>query len=116
MDNQELKKYINIEEGLARLLGNKVLFKRILTIFSASDAMDRLENEFNSGNLQKASEIAHEIKGMAGNLSLTALYTDSAELMLVLRTGVCEAERVAACRKNWDTTEDVVRQVLIDFQ
>ena len=116
MDNHELKKYINIEEGLGRLLGNKTLFKRILTIFSASDAMDRLEKDFNEGNLQKASEVAHEIKGMAGNLSLTALYTDSADLMVTLRTGICEADRVAECRRIWNITEDVVKQVLVDFQ
>ena len=115
MESSELKKYINIDEGLARLQGNKTLFKRILTIFSASDAMDRLEAEFNSGNLAKAGEIAHEIKGMTGNLSLTTLYTDSADLMVILRSGVCSADRVQQCRENWNSTQDAVKEVLSSF-
>ncbi|MDL2292507.1 hypothetical protein LJC17_02830 [Acholeplasma sp. OttesenSCG-928-E16] len=107
----ESNEYINVEEGLGRIQGNKMLYRRILSIFLTSDSFDRLDQKVREGDFQKASEVAHEIKGMTGNLALPLLYNESADLMLHLREGYYDSERYERYKITWVKTKEAVQHV-----
>ncbi len=65
---------IQYEQGLARIMGNEKMYKRLLGIFLKDPNIAALEEAVKSGNIEKAAESSHAIKGIAGNLSLGPLY------------------------------------------
>ena len=69
-------------EGLKRLQGNKVLYRRLLKGF-ASDYMQRandIRQALDAGDYQNAHKIIHDIKGLAGNLAALQLHAAAAKL------------------------------------
>ena len=78
---------IDIASALERIGGNKALLVRLLRSFSdeykraASEIREALEKN----DLQSARELAHSIKGVAGNLSATDLYAAASQLEATIR-------------------------------
>jgi HPt (histidine-containing phosphotransfer) domain-containing protein len=85
MDEQEIKKYIDIENGLKRVLGKEVVYKKMLGMFSQAEEFASLEEALAQKDFAKAADIAHAIKGFTGNLDMPALFKESTELMHQLR-------------------------------
>lgn len=85
--NWEGHPYINLEEGLGRLRGNKKIYKTLLGTFLKNDSMTTLQNALDSGDADAAAMAAHTIKGMAGNLSFTALYECSMTQEAAIKSG-----------------------------
>ncbi|MDR2931661.1 MAG: Hpt domain-containing protein [Oscillospiraceae bacterium] len=79
--------YINLEEGLGRIGGNKKIFGTLLDSFARNKSYDELCGALEAGDLPAAAAAAHAIKGMTANLSMTALYSASAELEQALKAG-----------------------------
>lgn len=78
---------IDIRSALARIRGNKILFRDILIDFSEEYAFvtQEIESEINKGDLTTAERIAHNVKGIAGNISAKALYEAAGELERAIR-------------------------------
>lgn len=106
------KVYMNTTEALDRLRGNEMLFKRLLEIFLKSPEFDQFEEVLASGDIPKAADAAHGIKGMTGNLSLTELFETSTKLMNELRAGVVDEGSLAAYRDALVKTRDAVNAYL----
>jgi HPt (histidine-containing phosphotransfer) domain-containing protein len=106
--NEELKEYIDIESALARLRGNKALYVKMLGLFFAGNDLSELEAAVAENALDKAGNIAHAIKGVAGNLSLTALYDESVELMQTLRRGELDPALFEEFRETYSETRSLV--------
>lgn len=87
MDNSEIKKYIDLDGGLARVGGNAKLYSRLLGMFLKSKEIDVFEEAIAENDIPKAADAAHAIKGVSGNLSLTVLFETSMQLMNQLRNG-----------------------------
>lgn len=104
--------WINLDEGLGRVRNNKKLFKRMLSMFLASEEFSALEDALAAGDLEKAAASAHSIKGMTGNLSLTPLFLASTELLEPLRAGKLDEGALAKFRTAHDETKKAVEEMI----
>ena len=92
MENQE-NKYIDVTSALARVRGNKAIYKKMLGMFLQSNSFADFENILSQKDYAKASEIAHGIKGMTGNLGMNTLFELSSKLMVEMKTGAAPDEQ-----------------------
>lgn len=91
---EELKELgVDIEDGLKRLNKNEALYKRLLGTFVKTMKAKTLAPDFDANDCTEAIEIAHAIKGTAGNLSLTPVYEAYSEITNLLRAGQPEEAR-----------------------
>ena len=104
--------YINLEEGLGRIRGNKSLYKRMLQMYLASPEFEKLETCFNANDAKGAAEVSHAIKGMVGNLGLTALFEISTALMNSFRAGNWDEALIDSYRLAEKETRIAVNETL----
>jgi HPt (histidine-containing phosphotransfer) domain-containing protein len=71
--------YIELAEGLNRVMGNTKLYVKLLNKFKADPNLEALLAAVEGADYEKAQGFAHTIKGIAANLSLTELYKQSVE-------------------------------------
>ena len=82
----QLKAYgADVNEGMARCVGNEALYLRLVASVPKEKSFDRLKESIASGNLDTAFESAHALKGVTGNLSLTPLYNPLVRITELLR-------------------------------
>lgn len=77
----------NTEEGLSRCMNNEAFYLRMVTMILNDTAPAKLRAAVEAGDLKGGFEAAHALKGVAGNLSLTPLYTKASEITELLRAG-----------------------------
>lgn len=90
----EIEKYIDLETALARVRGNKVIYAKMLNLFTGSGEFAAFDAALAEGDTDGAARIAHGIKGMTGNLGFTVLYETSAHLTEQLKTGVVDKDEL----------------------
>jgi HPt (histidine-containing phosphotransfer) domain-containing protein len=73
---------IDVSDALARLRGDVKLFRRLLTGVARNHAQYDLQikSALDDGNLHEARARAHDLKGLAGNLSMRALHAAAGAL------------------------------------
>lgn len=64
---------IDVKKGMALINNNPKLYTRLLNSFSTNTLMTEFINAIEVGDTATAAAKAHAIKGLAGNLSLTAI-------------------------------------------
>ncbi|MDL2327441.1 Hpt domain-containing protein [Ruminococcaceae bacterium OttesenSCG-928-A11] len=106
---QDMKEYIDLDAGLGRVRGNKMIYGKMLGMFTGSGEFDALEAALAAGDWAKVSEVAHGIKGMTGNLGFTKLFDTSTELMVKAREGQPDDALVAAYRDALEKTREYVK-------
>jgi HPt (histidine-containing phosphotransfer) domain-containing protein len=84
--------YIDVESALDRVGGNETLLKRLLGKFEHSVDMTGFTAAIDAADCDRAGEIVHTAKGLAGNLSLTAFFETSSRLMDQFRSGMIPDE------------------------
>ncbi|MCL2389801.1 MAG: response regulator [Endomicrobia bacterium] len=72
--------YIDVKEGIARLMNDKNIYFRLLKSFEGVKFANDLINSIKSGDYKTASIVAHTIKGISANLSLHELWELSKEV------------------------------------
>lgn len=107
----EDKQYVDLDGALARVRGNKMIYKKMLGLFTKSAEFDAFEEALAAQDYARAAEVAHGIKGMTGNLSFTKLFETSAELMVQLRDGPADPQLLADYRDALEKTRDVVARL-----
>ena len=112
MNGQEFAKYIDLEGGLARVRGNQKLYTRMLQMFLDSKELGAFVEAVAAGDNAHAAEVIHGIKGMTGNLSLTAVFETSMALMNSLRNGVLEEDMLTAYREALEVTKRLVKEFI----
>lgn len=115
MSEADRKQYIDLDAALARIRGNRKLYRRMLGLFTQSTEFAALEESLSAGDLNKAGEYAHSIKGMTGNLTLTKVFEASTLLMNELRQGILNDETVAAYRDALAKTRVYVDEVIAEM-
>ena len=114
-DVVEMRPYIDLESGLGRLRGNKKLYKRMLGMLKVSEDFAAFEAGIAAGDMQRAEAHIHSIKGMTGNLSLTALFDLSAALNAQLRDGAYSLTTLEEYRKAYTATMGFVDLLLAEL-
>ena len=80
------------EGTMRRLMGNEMLFYRLLPKVFQDENFQKLEDALTLGNLDAAFDAAHPLKGVSGNLGLTSLYNAVCEIVEPLRRKNPEAD------------------------
>ncbi len=80
-------KGFEIDQGLKRLGGNETLYRKLLLSFANKyvSTASEINKALDSGNSVLACQLAHDVKGLAGNLSAPHLQESAAELERLLR-------------------------------
>ena len=79
--------YLDMESAMKRLGGNRTVYNTLLKKFLAGNDEEKLISALAAGDLAAATAAAHNIKGVAGNLSLSALSKAGTALLEALRAG-----------------------------
>ena len=113
MDEMEIKQYVNTEKGLERIRGNVKLFKTLLTHFLATRSQfDQLQKEIEANDREAASKSIHALKGVAANLSMTALYDLCPPFEALLKTDSDTSESLASFNAAYEKTVECVNAIL----
>ena len=90
---EALKEYgADVEGGLKRCMNNETFYLNLVPKAVADDACERLFDAVAGKRYQEAFEIAHSLKGVAGNLGLTPIFTPASALTEYFRNDVDESK------------------------
>ncbi|HIS69629.1 MAG TPA: Hpt domain-containing protein [Candidatus Gallacutalibacter stercoravium] len=78
---------ININDGLERFMGNEALLTRFLKRFLEDSNYRTLLHAVSAGDQKQAMAASHTLKGICGNLSMTALFDLLTQQVQLLRAG-----------------------------
>ena len=78
---------IDTADALERLMGSEALLQRFLRRFLEDTSLDALRAAVAAGDWAAALKASHTLKGMCGNLSMTALYGLFTRQVDLLRAG-----------------------------
>jgi HPt (histidine-containing phosphotransfer) domain-containing protein len=76
---------VNTREGLDRCLNKEDFYFRLITKAIEDESFLKLKEEIENKNYEEAFKIAHSLKGVFGNLSITPIYEIVFELTEYLR-------------------------------
>lgn len=104
---------IDVQGGIARVGGNEGLYKKLLAKFESSIDMTGFDDAIANSDWEKAGEIVHAAKGVAGNLSLTDFFEESSVLMEQLRGGNTPVETdIILFKRLYTETAEAVKEYL----
>lgn len=86
---------VDTQDALARFMGNAALYERFLLKFPNDPNFGQVGPALEQGDLDRALTAAHTLKGVAGNLGMTALFQACTQLVDLLRAGQPDAARAA---------------------
>jgi HPt (histidine-containing phosphotransfer) domain-containing protein len=66
--------YIDMADGVKRVMGNKNFYIKLLTKFRDDTNLNAIEAAFAAGDMVNAQNATHTVKGVAANLSLAELF------------------------------------------
>ena len=102
--------YMDQEGLMTRMRGNAKLVKRLLDTFLADQEMEKLIGFVADDNREEANKSTHAIKGVAGNLSLTALFEASKELEADLKAGADVKDLFETYKTTYQKTREAVEE------
>jgi HPt (histidine-containing phosphotransfer) domain-containing protein len=86
LTTEKLKEYgAEIEKALPRCGNNEALYLRLVGMCADDLRKDALGEALKDGDLDRAFDIAHKLKGAASNLALTPISDPVSELTELLR-------------------------------
>ncbi len=92
MDKQSLVEFgVDYDAALMRCVNSVPLYEMLLNSFAADLHIDDVTNAYAAKDWEALFALAHEIKGVSGNLGLTKLYRVSADVTQTLRDKRYEA-------------------------
>jgi len=92
---------IDTYSGLARVAGNKRLYRRILIRFrdSQCDAADQIKQALTTGDSKTAERHAHTLKGVAANIGAEAIQEQAGALELAIKQGEDTADLLGTLKQ-----------------
>ena len=75
----------DVETGLSRCLGNEALYLKLVNMGLGDTKFEELGAAVNAGDLSKAFELCHALKGVIGNLAITPLFDALSDMTEKLR-------------------------------
>ena len=77
----------DVDEAMARCLNNEAFYLRLVDKGLQDPNFDRLKEAIAAGDLDRAFEAAHALKGVLANLALTPVLDPVREITELLRAG-----------------------------
>ncbi len=93
----------DVKDGLSRCVNKEDFYLRLVKMADADKSLEKCGEALKEGNLQLAFDMAHALKGVLGNLSLTPVYEPAVELTEALRS----KKGGASMELYWDLYEKV---------
>lgn len=112
MPDAGLERYVDLEDALNRIRGNRGLYKVLLQSFLNDPRIDELVGNIERGDLAAAAKDAHTIKGVSANLSLTGLNEAVAALELQLKSGGYRKESLESCLDLFEETRKAIGKLV----
>jgi two-component system sensor histidine kinase/response regulator len=77
----------DLTAGLARIMGNKRLYRKLLLDFGANygGAANEIRQALEAGDFEQAHSLVHNIKGLAGNLEALDLKTAAVNIEILVK-------------------------------
>lgn len=75
----------NVDEGISRCLDDEEFYIDLVKSVIPDERIEELEGYIAEKDFDKAFEVAHALKGMYGNISLTPIYEPVCEITELLR-------------------------------
>lgn len=112
MLDTELEKYVDLQDALDRVRGNRKLYKLLLQSFFKDSRKGELLGSIKRGDLVAAARDAHAIKGASANLSLTGLNAAVSDLEAQLKAGAYREDSLEACIYLFAETQKAVEELI----
>jgi len=107
----ELLPYVDVEDGLARAMGNEALYHKLLRLFKDVDQVAELTESTRQDDLEVIEQAAHKLKGTAANVGLKKLAEAAGEVGDDARNGK-KTEDMSAIHDVWEKTVAMIDRVL----
>ena len=107
--------YIDVEAGSKRVMNNITLYAKLLVKFKNDQSFNEVNAAFKEGNIEKAQNASHALKGLAANLSLTELFNQSIELEKQIKDGSLNPEQIAIVNNVYAQTIIEVDKVIAQY-
>jgi HPt (histidine-containing phosphotransfer) domain-containing protein len=75
----------DVETGLSRCVGKEELYLKLVNMGLGDTKFEELGTALQAGDLQKAFELCHALKGVIGNLAITPLFEALSQMTEKLR-------------------------------
>ncbi|MBO6305425.1 MAG: Hpt domain-containing protein [Selenomonadaceae bacterium] len=76
---------IDPKDGLARCMNKEDFYFKMLKLGLSNEKFDSIEEVLRDKNMKEGFEMAHALKGVAGNLAIDPIYKPMSELTELLR-------------------------------
>ena len=106
--------YIDIDEGVKRVMNNKKLYIKLLGKFKTDANIDGISEFLAVGDFENAQIQAHTIKGIAANLSLTELFKQILELENQIKARAVAPNQMDIVKAAYSATVTEVDKVIAE--
>jgi HPt (histidine-containing phosphotransfer) domain-containing protein len=107
----EISQYVNITEGLSRVVNQTAIYKRILSSFLATDYFAEFAAQAEAGD-QTALSTIHALKGVTANLSLIKINALCIQAELKLKQGESVLSDLATMAEVMNKTKEYVQIII----
>ena len=104
--------YIDFADGVKRVMNNTKLYTKLLTKFKNDTNLNDLETAIAAGDLEKAKNAAHTIKGLSANLSLMELNKQSLALETQIKAGSADPAQLDTVKTAFAKTLQEIDKVI----
>ena len=100
----------NVDEALVRCLNNEAFYLKLTDKAIRDPNFERLAEALSAGNLDKAFESAHALKGITANLALTPILKPVSEMTELLRSDT-DTDYAPLVDKMWEQFDKYYKAV-----
>ena len=108
----------DLTAGLERLMGNKSLYRKLLVDFGTkyTGTADEIRKALDTKDFEQAHSLAHNLKGLAGNLEAKDLQTAAVNLEKLVRGVQKKSSPVKELKLKFSELENALNQALESAQ
>jgi HPt (histidine-containing phosphotransfer) domain-containing protein len=106
---------IDVAEGSKRVMNNNKLYAKLLGKFKDDSNLKEIEAALAAGDVEKAKNPAHTLKGLSANLSLTELYKQSVEIETQIKAGSVKPDQLAILKNVFTQTLAEIDKVVAQY-
>jgi len=107
--------YVDVNEGSKRVMNNVKLYVKLITKFKDDQNILQIEAALSAGEMEKAQNITHTLKGLTANLSLSELYKQCLELESQLKAGSFNPDHLERVKNAYSLTITEIDKVVAQY-
>ena len=106
---------INAKDGIKRVMNNQKLYTKLLGKFKVDTNLSELEAAIAAGDMEKAKDSVHTLKGLAANLSLEKLSKHCLEVETQIKAASFNIDQLEATKNVYAQTLVEIDKVLEEY-